>query len=93
MDTIPADRTQLLGDLKQLFIKELNLKRGAAEIGDSAPLFGPDGLNIDSLDALQVGIAAEQRWGIKIPIETDEGKKALSSVSSLADYIIANGKK
>ena len=89
MDT---QKQTLIADLKQFMITELNLRKQASDIQDDAKLFGPEGLGIDSLDGLQLGLAAEQRYSIKIPIESDEGKGALASVSSLADYIIAHKK-
>ena len=89
MDT---QKQTLIADLKQFMITELNLRKQPADIKDDAKLFGPQGLGIDSLDGLQLGLAAEQRYSIKIPIESDEGKGALASVSSLADYIIAHKK-
>ncbi|MEP7126707.1 MAG: phosphopantetheine-binding protein [Byssovorax sp.] len=82
------DRATLVRDLKQLMVTELKLQKAPADIKDDAPLFGPDGLGIDSLDSLQLGSSAELKYGIKIPIETDEGKAALGSVNALADYIM-----
>jgi len=82
-------KQELIADLKQFMITELKLRKQAADIKDDAQLFGPEGLGIDSLDGLQLGLAAEQRYSVKIPVDSDAGKNALASVSSLADYIIA----
>jgi len=82
------DKEHLVKDLKEFMISELKLKRTIGDMIDSAKLFGPDGLGIDSLDGIQLGVAAEQRYGVKIPVDTDEGKQALSSINALADYIL-----
>jgi acyl carrier protein len=78
----------LVKDLKGFMVSELKLKRGVDDIKDDAQLFGPDGLGIDSLDGLSLGVAAETRYGIKIDPTSDEGKAALSSVNALADHIM-----
>lgn len=80
----------LVSDLKDFLVSELKLPLDAAAIDASAPLFGAKGLGIDSIDALQVGVAAEQRWKIKLDPNSDAGKAALASVNALADFIIAH---
>lgn len=82
-----TDRATLVRELKELMVTELKLRKAPADIKEDAPLFGPDGLGIDSLDGLQLGLGAEQKYGIKIAIDTPEGKAALGSVNALADYI------
>ena len=80
------DVKDLRSQIKRLVIKELDLRdRSEADIVDDAPLFG-DGLGLDSLDALQVAMAIEERFGVRIP-EGDEAKAIFASVSSIADYV------
>lgn len=78
--------------LKELMIKELNLANKApADIVDDAPLFGPgggNGLSLDSLDALQLAMAIEERFGVKIP-EGDGARAIFASVDALAAHIDA----
>jgi len=75
-------------ELKQLLVDELNLEHvTAAEIDDAAPLFGSEGLGLDSLDGLQIVTAIEERYGVKVPFEGDEARKVLATVASIADYI------
>jgi len=90
------DRETLKQDLKVWITQELGLRRAPADIKDDAPLFGKgsEGLGIDSLDALQLGAAAEVKWGVKVPLDEDRAASArvLASVDSLADFILAHGK-
>ena len=98
------DDTQLRLELKALIVKELNLQgRDPRSIDDDAPLFGPSapvgqgagqggaGLGLDSLDALQLAMSIEERFGVKIP-EGDEARAIFASVSALADAIVAGSR-
>jgi acyl carrier protein len=73
-------------EIKQLIIAELDLRdRSESDIVDQAPLFGT-GLGLDSLDALQLAMALEERFGVPIP-EGEEAKQIFASVEAIADYI------
>jgi acyl carrier protein len=75
-------------ELKRLIIEELDLRDQTPEaIEDDAALFG-EGLGLDSLDALQLAVAIEERFGIVIP-EDDRAKEIFASVSALAKYVAA----
>ncbi|MBI5509251.1 MAG: acyl carrier protein [Deltaproteobacteria bacterium] len=77
--------------LKKVIIQELHLDGVAPEsISDSAPLFG-GGLSLDSLDALQLAVAVEEHFGVRVADES-EGKAAFASVDALASYITARQK-
>ena len=77
---------QLINNLKEQIIDRLNLSDTKPEDIDSdAPLFG-DGLGLDSIDALEIIVLLQQAYGIKIT-NAEEGKKAMKSVKTLADYI------
>ncbi len=72
--------------LKQQIIESLNLQgMKPEEIDDNAPLFG-EGLGLDSIDSLELMVLLERNYGIKIE-DAREGRKVLSSVQSMADYI------
>jgi acyl carrier protein len=73
-------------EIKLLIIAELDLRdRSENEIVDQAPLFGA-GLGLDSLDALQLAMALEERFGVPIP-EGEEAKQIFASVEAIAEYI------
>jgi acyl carrier protein len=81
------DRDMLKGDLKRLLIEELDLRSHTeASIDDDAPLFG-EGLGLDSLDALQLAVAIEERFAVTIP-EDERAKAIFASVSAIADHIL-----
>ncbi len=81
------NKTELLMELKELIIKRLKLEDlKPEEIDDSSPLFG-EGLGLDSIDALELVVALEKNYGIRIPDE-DVGKEAFRSVNALAEYIM-----
>jgi acyl carrier protein len=83
------DKNQLCENLKVHIIKQLNLEgMKPEEIDNDVPLFG-EGLGLDSIDALELIVLLDKEYGIKIE-DPKEGKTIFHSVSSLADYIIAN---
>jgi acyl carrier protein len=87
----PPDATmtieQVRSELKELIVKELNLEgKSPSEIDDAAPLFGA-GLGLDSLDALQLAMSVEEKFGVRVP-EGDEARKIFASVNALADHIV-----
>jgi acyl carrier protein len=76
----------LIEKLKGDIIEQLNLKQFTpADINENDPLFGA-GLGLDSIDALEIIIMMEKNYGVKIQ-NADEGKKVLSSIKTIADYI------
>ena len=73
--------------IKELIINSLELEDIRPEnIVDSAPLFG-DGLGLDSIDALELGVALKKKFGVKFSAENADNKKHFASVDALAAYI------
>ncbi len=71
--------------LKELMVEELNLEgKTPADIDDAAPLFG-EGLGLDSLDALQLAMSVEERFGVRMP-EGDEARPIFASVDALVAH-------
>jgi acyl carrier protein len=86
------DRPALILRLKNLLIEGLRLDLRTDDIGDTTPIFGEDGLKLDSIDALELVVLVEDRFAVSIPDE-ETGRVALESVSMLADYILAEREK
>ena len=77
---------ELVLELKQQIIKTLNLEDVTCEdIDNDAPLFG-DGLGLDSIDALELIVLLEKRYGIKLS-DPSQGKAIFKSVNTMAQYI------
>ncbi|MDI1277520.1 MAG: phosphopantetheine-binding protein [Methylobacter sp.] len=76
-------------ELKQLIIDTLDLEDiSVTDIDSQAPLFN-DGLGLDSIDALELGLAIRKKYNVKIDAEKEDVVKIFASVSTLADYIQA----
>ena len=77
--------------IKELIISALELEDVKPEdIIDSAPLFR-EGLGLDSIDALELGVAIKRKFGVKLSAENADNKKHFASVDALAAYIEAAG--
>ncbi len=83
------DSSELKRRIKEVLADELMLPDGPEKIGDDAPLFGPEGLGLDSVDALQVVVALEKHFGLKVT-DAEVAKTVLQSVNSISAAIQAN---
>lgn len=72
--------------IKELIVEELMLDLGEGELADDAPLFDPDGLGLDSVDALQLVVVIEKNFGFKIE-NAGKAAKILSNVNTIAAAI------
>ena len=80
-------------EIKEVIISSLELEDIKPEdIVDSEPLFGT-GLGLDSIDALELGVALKKKFGIKISSESTENKNHFASVNALAEYITTERSK
>jgi len=79
---------KLKNELKELIISELALEDVSVDdIRDDQPIFN-EGLGLDSIDALELGVAIQKKYGVKLKGKSDEEVKSLfSSIDSLADFI------
>ena len=78
---------RLKTELKQLIVTECDLSVDIAEITDDDPLFGRDSrLGLDSIDALQISIAIQNRYGIIIT-DSKQMRKVMRSINAFADCI------
>jgi acyl carrier protein len=77
------DTTALKHRIKQMMVQNLMLKVAAEEIADDLPLFGPGSFGLDSVDALQLVVALDKQFGLKIA-NPAEAREILRTVSSIA---------
>lgn len=74
-------------ELKRLIVETLNLVGMAPEgIDSDEPLFA-DGLGLDSIDALELGVALRKAYGLKIEAVTDDVRSHFVNVRSLAQFV------
>jgi acyl carrier protein len=77
---------QLKQQLKEMIVKDLNMPDVKPEdIDDKAPLF-EEGLGLDSLDAVELVVLLQKRFGVQIA-NMDEGKEAFASIEALARFV------
>jgi acyl carrier protein len=79
--------TEIKQNIRRLMVEDLMLQIRPEEIGDAQPLFGPGSVGLDSVDALQLVVALDKAYGLKIP-DPETAKQTLQSVNSIADAII-----
>jgi len=82
------DATEIKAQIKRMLVENLMLQITPQEIGDDQPLFGPDGLGLDSVDALQLVVALDKNYGLKLS-DAAVARKTMQTVSSIAAAIAA----
>lgn len=82
------DQQTLEDEIKALIVRSLNLEDvRPEEIETDAPLFGE---GLDSIDALELGLALKKAYGITLTAESEEARRVFTSVATLAEYIAAH---
>ena len=77
-------------ELKKKVIEALNLDDvKPEELADDAPLFGDEGLGLDSIDALELIVLFEKNYGIRIK-DPKAGKDVFKSIDTMADFVAKN---
>ena len=80
------DANALREKIKGLMVENLMLQVTAAEIRDDQPLFGPGSLGLDSVDALQLVVALDKTFGLKIP-DPAAARQILQNVNTIAEAV------
>jgi acyl carrier protein len=74
-------------ELKRLIVEECDTMTDPEEIGDEEPLFGRDSkLGLDSIDALQISVAIQDKYNIAIT-DSKEMRRVMRSLNNFADFI------
>lgn len=77
-------------EIKELIITTMALEDIAADdIDAEAPLFN-EGLGLDSIDALELGLALQKRYGVTLASDSEETRKHFASVRALSAFVAAN---
>lgn len=83
-------------ELAEILIAALNLEgMQASEVDPAAPLFGApgEGWGLDSIDALEIALAIQQRYGVEIRSEDEAVKQAFASLGALTAHVAAHRKR
>jgi acyl carrier protein len=85
------DTAALKQDIKRLMVENLMLQVRPEEIGDAQPLFGPGSVGLDSVDALQLVVALDKAYGLKIA-DSEIARRTLFSVDTMTAAVEAHQK-
>lgn len=75
-------QADLKREIKRMMVENLMLQVEIDTIADDLPLFGPGGLGLDSVDALQLVVALDKTYGLKIP-DPQSAKRILQSIETI----------
>lgn len=80
--------SDLVIQIKELIIDSLGLEDITTDdIGDDMALFGDDGLGLDSVDALELGLAIQKKFGLQMESDSSQLREYFFSVNTLVNYI------
>ena len=80
-------REVTIESLRLIIVENCMVKFDPSTIGEETPLFGPDSIGLDSLDALQITVAVEKMYGVSLS-DSAVAREALQSLGVLRDWII-----
>ena len=84
---VAMTREEIESKLKDVIVSALDLEDlTAADIATDVPLFG-EGLGLDSIDALELGMAVKKTFGVTFASDPAENRKIFYSVKTLADFV------
>ncbi len=81
------DLSALETEIKEIIIEELDLEDTEVDDIDTHDALFVDGLGLDSIDALEIGLAINKRFGIKLEANSEDNKEHFRSVASLAAFV------
>ena len=73
-------------EIKEMMVEELMLEQSPGEIVDDLAIFGPEGLGLDSVDALQLVVGIEKTFGLKLG-DSETARGVLQNVNTIAEAI------
>ena len=86
------DTKTLEQEIRELIVSAMSLEDIAPDdIDVEAPLFN-EGLGLDSIDALELGLALQKRYGVTLAADSEETRRHFASVRALADFVASQGK-
>ncbi|MFM7215500.1 MAG: phosphopantetheine-binding protein [Verrucomicrobiota bacterium] len=80
------DEVALKSEVRALVLETLMLSIPAEDLTDERPLFGPEGLGLDSVDALQLVVAIDKKYGLKMTNQ-EVARATLRSVATISEAV------
>jgi len=77
--------------IREILAVRLKLASAVAKWGDDAPLFGQDGLGLDSIDALELVLGLQKEFGVVVE-DRAQAVKVLATIDSIAEFVDSRGK-
>ena len=74
-------------ELAEMLVEVLHLEMAAGDIDPAAPLFGDEGLGLDSIDILEIAVAISKRYGFKLRSDDPDNDRIFASLRALAAHI------
>jgi acyl carrier protein len=74
-------------ELAELLVEVLHLEMAAADVDPDAPLYGDQGLGLDSIDILEIAVAISKRYGFKLRSDDPDNDRIFASLRALAAHI------
>ena len=74
-------------ELAGMLVEVLHLEMAPAEIDPAAPLFGDQGLGLDSIDILEIAVAISKKYGFKLRSDDPDNDRIFASLRALASHI------
>jgi acyl carrier protein len=87
MSAVHSPAATLERELAHLLVEVLHLETAAADIDPAAPLYGEQGLGLDSIDILEVAVAISKKYGFKLRSDDPDNDQIFSSLRALAGHI------
>lgn len=82
-----TNKTELEQELSQHIITALNLEISSKEIDPLAPLYGDEGLGIDSIDVLEISLMLTKQYGVQLRSDDENNTQIFASLRNLANHI------
>ena len=85
-----SEYENLLPEVAELLVSALHLDMDPKDIKPDAMLFGPEGLGLDSIDALEIAYAIAKKYDVQIQSDDSENETTFASLKNLSEFISKN---
>lgn len=85
--TIVHSASDLERELADMLVEVLHLESAASDIDPEAPLYGDQGLGLDSIDILEIAVAISKKYGFKLRSDDPDNDRIFASLRALASHI------